>query len=208
MKQLILFCFILLSASLSMALRESRDRGVVPEIPMNQFMIASAVDFPAIQTYGVATCIAVVIYDSELQLGAIAHISASTKITTSLKTILSQFTYLGGNLKKTTVHLFGGWGPGMDGETGTKSTSPLMLAEVKKFLKAKKIPVVYEDTLYNGRLSPPNKKSMHAIELDLWTGEVSEYIENTPYIKNNTFNSDWTEKYFETSVLQPHSQSL
>ncbi|MGE0631530.1 MAG: hypothetical protein AB7O96_03935 [Pseudobdellovibrionaceae bacterium] len=164
---------------------------------MNQFMIASAVDFPAMQTYGLTGCIAVFIYDSEMRLGALTHVSAPTDIPTSMKRIFDRFKYMGGNFKTTTATLIGGWSKSTD----SFSASPAMLKKIKKALAGKKIKIAKEETLFNENV-------IRNVEIDLWDGRVYEYKESVPYIKRDRIDPSWIQKYEQKKILQPHLESL
>ena len=118
-------------------------------------------DTPSLQTYNVCNCVAVTIYDKATKKGFLTHIDTIERAD-NLEKILKSCNF---NPKTSEARIIGGL-------TGcSEGTIELIDETIKKF----NIKVVEYDVL--------GKEQRRDIQLDLKTGEVSDYNETSPTYK-------------------------
>ncbi|OIQ20895.1 MAG: hypothetical protein BM556_02840 [Bacteriovorax sp. MedPE-SWde] len=74
----------------------------IPEVAQREYILADSNQYDYIQTYGLLTCVGLVIFDEERKLGLLAHIDAQTDLDRELPRLLKQFS------KNISVSLIGG----------------------------------------------------------------------------------------------------
>lgn len=161
-------------------MRGAADRAAVPEILQDQFAIASAAEYPALQTYGVTTCVAVTLYDVQLHQGALLHVSASTKIPEALRLVLEQLKQRGTDPADLQAQLWGGWGDSLAPE-GLPLRSKAMVQELLASLAGERIRVAHNSTLVEKSDVDKGAPALLNVELDLSSGSVYLYQQTIPY---------------------------
>ena len=164
-----------------MAHPSEEDLASVPEVMMNHYLVASVKEFSAIQTYGVATCVAVMFYDRHHQVGAIMHVSASTDIEKAIQIVLNDLELKAGAEIKPKVTLIGGWDDSMGEDTGLNYESDRMVSEILAELNKEKIQIILNDTLISKEKVEGGYPAVVNIEMDLKTGEVYYYEQSESY---------------------------
>ncbi|MFH1387242.1 MAG: hypothetical protein ABIH50_06220 [bacterium] len=124
---------------------------------------------PYLETFGINTCIALVLYDSTTKTGMLAHIDATTTIN-SYKDMLYHLKRVGVKKNNLRASIVGG-------QTGK---SEELLQNIHNFLKDNMIPVVEEDVLGGNNRS---------IILDTRNGSISNYQETIPTRKREEWES-------------------
>lgn len=161
------------------------DDASIPEVMMNQYLVASNKNFSAIQTYGVATCIVVTLYDSYLKQGALLHLSASSDIKNSIELVLQELGARGSQRANLKAQILGGWADsvaiGMGMGESTHYDSQRMAIEILAELQRDRIivtknmaPTEWSD-IENGRPAILN------IEINLTTGDVYLYNQDVDF---------------------------
>ena len=110
-----------------------------------------------LQTFGVGPCVAVTIYDTKSKKGFLAHIDTSDKAN-DLNSVLAKLKYQGFDFNNCEARIIG----------GQTNQSEETVNQIKKALDNNSISVAEMDVLGNGT---------RAIQLDLSTGEVTDYDE-------------------------------
>lgn len=126
-----------------------------PEVYQREYLLTNLQSHKAIQTYGLYTCVAVVIYSPTKQKALLAHIDSQTNLNKSFKLFTKEF-----DLKKSKIYVFG----------GQPSDSSKLFDKLITQLKNLKAPIYYAERNKPGRDM--------AIRLDLSNGEVSFYNES------------------------------
>lgn len=109
------------------------------------------------QTYGIGPCVAVTIYDRTNKKGFLTHIDTPEKAK-SLKTVLYKLSAQGFDVKNCEARIIG----------GQTNSSMDTVKEIQKALEEKQYNIVETDVFGN---------CARAIQLDLNTGEVTDYNE-------------------------------
>jgi chemotaxis receptor (MCP) glutamine deamidase CheD len=163
----------LLAVSLGAAPAKAADS--VPNVSMDEYIVARAADYPAVRTDGVATCIAVALYDPTTQTGALAHLSAEAQVGPSLEIVLRGLLAAGAQPGNVRAQVIGGWRTSADGPMGFQSTSPEILAGIVKFLSRHSIPVSKQETLVEPGFKPGSPRAIRNLNFDLRTGQLDDY---------------------------------
>ena len=158
----------------------AEDRSEVPEVMMNQYLVASANQYPAIQTYGVATCIAVILYGRHNQTGALMHVSVSTNISEALKLVLNEMEQRTGAVQLEAT-LLGGWADSMGADSGMTYESDRMVDELVRELRKENVLIVENSTLLEKDDAQAGRSAILNLELDLATGQVFHYEQTIPF---------------------------
>lgn len=161
------------------------DRSTVPEVMMGNFIVASFKEYPALQTYGLATCVAVTLYDQVQQQGALLHVSAATNIQAAMELAIADMVTNGTSPENIQAQLHGGWDVSMGADEGLRYTSDLIVAGVLNFLSQQNIPVVQNSTLTTKTAVNQGAPAIINIELDLRNGAVYQYIQTVPYARGD-----------------------
>ena len=143
--------------SLISCLGYSSDSPEYPEVFQREYIFTNYKAFEKIQTYGLSTCVAVIVYNSELKEGALAHFDARTRLS-ELDVILKNFSHLS-NLR---IELYGG-------KIGEKD----LIFKIKKYLNELGLKV------FKIKQNENSAASM-SVMLDLDSGITSEYTEIYP----------------------------
>ncbi|OUR96678.1 hypothetical protein A9Q84_10065 [Halobacteriovorax marinus] len=157
MKKFILL--ILLFINSTFAFTDSAD---IPEVFQREYISTNVLKHDYVQTYGVYTCVAVVIYGENAQ-AVMAHFDSGTDIRKGIKEILREFNH------SFRVELYGG-------------QAPFNLE--KKIVSELKVHGVEVSKVARNETSDSSKN----ITLDLNTGDVFDYdeiISSTPYNKRS-----------------------
>ena len=152
------------------------------QIEQGEFAVKTySKDTPSLQTYHVCQCVAVTVYDRATKRGFLAHIDSVNRAD-SLEEVIKNCKF---NPKTSEVRIIGGW----DGYSEGK------VEIIDEIIKRANLKVVEYDVL--------GKNPQRAVQLDLKTGEVFNYIETTP--KNKIRFAD----KFDNSrdILIPNEQS-
>ncbi len=172
----ILLCGHFLMGPTAQARNTIQDNADIPEIFMDQALIAQADTTLLIQTAGALTCLVITLWDPVTKMGAIAHISAQISIAPSMDKIKREFEIRGVPAGRLQARIVG----------GLKGWSERMVNELKTFIKRSKIQLVENDTLFDAiDLSPTGlmKKNVskvkmnQAFTLSLQTGELFNHEE-------------------------------
>jgi|SRR5581483_77041 len=159
---------LLLSWSLAASARAEKPAVIVT---MNQMAVASASEAASIRTPGVATCIAVFLYDAERRIGALAHVGPNDEPRIFTNRLIDAALRAGAG--RMDAQLIGGWNTKpIESLAGFQSTSPAILAGIKSALAARNIPVRREETLI---VPFGNERAVRNLSLDLGNGVVSDY---------------------------------
>lgn len=155
------------------------DQAGIPEVRMNEFIVTEAGRHPLIQTYGVATCVALVLYDSRTGATGLAHFSASIHVERSVRLMLERMGSLGQG-HRVEAQLLGGW----------KNWSEQTVTDLERALKKFKVRVVRREVLLPGGpkgldLLPTDGSFQTPSNLSLIVdltkqAQVSDYVETTP----------------------------
>lgn len=159
----------------------AEDRASVPEVMMNHYLVASVKEFPAIQTYGVATCVAVLLYDHQKQVGAIMHVSASTDIPQALNIVLNEIEQKAGTQVKLEASLLGGWDNSMGEDSGMTYESGRMVSQLISGLNQESIPIVQNETLVTKEKSQGGWPAILNMEINLSNGEIVYFEQVVEY---------------------------
>jgi chemotaxis receptor (MCP) glutamine deamidase CheD len=145
---------VLLSLFSSIAFGSNRDAPEFPEVFQREYLHTNLEAFNKIQTYGLNTCVALVIYKSDSKEGVLAHIDARTNLG-GIDYILKSFN----DKSMLNISLYGG----IIGERN-------LVIKIQEFLNSRglKVSQIKQNKSSN---------SMMSVMLDLDTGLVSEYIE-------------------------------
>lgn len=157
------------------------DRASVPEVMMNHYLVGANSEFPALQTYGVATCVGVILYDPYAQVGAIMHVSASTNIVHALGIVLNELEQKAGGPLKLKATLLGGWDNSMGEDTGMTYESGRMVRELVVELRKENILIVENRTLVTKKQVDDGYPAILNMEVDLVTGQISSFEQTVPY---------------------------
>ncbi len=114
--------FVLLAAAFP-----ARAEDPVPDVAMDEYIVARAGEHREVRTFGVSTCVVLTLYDPSAQVGALAHISAFADIPRSLAVMFDGLKAAGAAGGAVRAQLFGGWRTDPKGMTGFRSTSPEMV---------------------------------------------------------------------------------
>lgn len=192
---------------------ETRNTDVetTPEVSQREFLLTTAKSHPLIQTYGVATCLALAIYHPKTKTGVLAHIDAPTLVTPSVERLASAFRALGIPTEELVAHLSGA-DPGSS-HPGAVSTTKTMVSNTLKALHAAKIEVKTLDVFTQAPAMYGRK-----LELDLRTGDFYYYAEElkTPGAslerERQRINYIWFDQskyqFLCDTYLNPHPESL
>ena len=160
---------LLLSLSLAASARAERP---VVIVTMNQMAVASDAEASSIRTPGVATCIAVFLYDAQRRIGALAHVGPNDEPRIFTQRLINAALAAGAG--RLDAQLIGGWNTSpIESLAGFQSTSPSILAGIKTALAARKIPIRREETLTIPFQN--DRKAIRNLSLDLDSGIVSDY---------------------------------
>lgn len=182
------------------------DNEMTPEVQMNEYILASASQFPVIQTYGATTCVILILSNVKTKMAVLAHVSAAVNVRESVKQIISDLKKTKNSLVDVRAEIYGGW----------KNSSELIVKDIKSALKSEKIKLVKDEAL---RFVGPNLKdplallsntpqaadSMINVQLDVSKGAASYYVESVP--------SQFVSKHFDgilppNGILYRHESSL
>lgn len=145
----------------------------VPDVRMDEFIVARVAEHPVVRTWGVSTCVVLTLYDASNGVGALAHISAEADIPRSLDAVFGDLRRSGAALSDLQAQLFGGWRTQRGGVFAFHSTSPEMVAQIKGWLTRRDIPITREETLVDPA-QPGPFKPIHSFSFDLRDGVVSD----------------------------------
>ncbi len=161
------------------------DRNIVPEVSMSQYLVASSSEFPAIQTYGLATCVGVFLYDANLRQGALMHVAAGNDIQAALDLVLSDMEANGSTSENITAQLFGGWDSSMGDGMGIHYTSDQMVESLLSELDERQIIVTQNSTLTKKSDVDQGAPSILNLEMDLSNGAVYPYSQTVPFYRGD-----------------------
>lgn len=152
---LIFFVFSSMSSAqdISVRLPQTQEGPNEPEIFQREYIVTSAMVHSAVQTYGVYTCVALIIYDHENKQGLLAHLDSGVDLN-SLSFLARDF-----DLKKMQISILGG-----------QPTDSFRLHE-KVLNKIQELGGHVQLSLLN------RSGSDMSLRLNLETGEVSSYAE-------------------------------
>lgn len=137
---------------------KTKDTEKTIEVSQGEYSIATVSDeVQTMQTYGIGPCVAVTIYDRTNKKGFLTHIDTPEKAK-SLKTVLYKLSAQGFDVKNCEARIIG----------GQTNSSMDTVKEIQKALEEKQYNIVEMDVFGNGA---------RAIQLDLNTGEVTDYNE-------------------------------
>lgn len=138
------------------------------EVLQGQYAIKQySQDTPQMQTYNLTSCVALTVYNQKTKTGFLCHVDFPQK-TKGLENILSKL----GNAADCEARIIGG-----DGTFDSNKIAEKM----EKILKESKISLVERDI---------NTKPVQNIQLNLETGEVTDYIETKSSTSKEEFNSN------------------
>lgn len=146
-----------------------------PVVVMDEYIVARAAETPLVRTSGVATCVAVTLFDPTTQTGALAHVSAFAKVGPSMDAVLRDLLAAGARRGNIRAQLIGGWRTTADGPMGFKSTSPEIVAALSAFLSKQGIPVTRQETLVEPTMAPGGPRSIRNLRFDLASGTLQDY---------------------------------
>lgn len=154
----------------------AQDSAEIPEVDMDQYMLASARQTRAIETFGASTCVILSLFDATTQIGALAHISAGIDLERSLTLIFRDFKRLGIPSQRLTARLVGGWEQWSEG----------MVYGLNNRLAREGVQILERDVLAvaasrSGELLPGRGKTVQNVILDLNSGRLFDYEENAPW---------------------------
>ena len=152
-----------------------------PMVGMGEYDAARAADVPAIETVGVATCIAVFLYDPQAKAGALGHFAATTDAARSIAEMRRALEAAGGSWKRARASVIGGWDTSKIADVaGFRSTSPELLAQIKAALRG--VPIVKEQTL---AVPFSGQKTIRNLRADLETGALEDFEPNGPVVPSS-----------------------
>lgn len=152
-----------------------------PVVSMGEYIVARSPETASIETVGVATCIAVFLYDPASKVGSLGHFSATSDASRSISVMKRAMTAAGASPRRLRATLIGGWDTSTVRDmAGFTSTSPELLARLKHALAG--VPIVREDTL---AVPFSGKPSIRNLEMDLATGEVTDFSPGGPVVPSN-----------------------
>ncbi len=155
-------------------------------IGMGEYAVAKAPATHSLGTLGVATCIAVFLYDPAAKAGALGHFAATTDVAPSIRAMRRGLARAGAAPGRLRATLIGGWDTRkIQEQMGFRSTSPELLAEIKAALRG--VPIAREETL---TVPFSGKPGIRNVVLDLETGEVSDYLPSGPVTPSDAGASD------------------
>jgi len=160
------------------------DRTDIPEVSIGHFIVGSITDFPAIQTYGLSTCIGVTLYDSSRRQGALLHVSSPVDIPLALEKVLSEMENNGSAIQNIQAQLYGGWDISMD-NAGLHFTSELMANTLLSELNNRGVSVIANQTLVTKTQIQQGASYNINIELDLMTGAVYQFSQTVNYFSGD-----------------------
>lgn len=146
---------MLLAVGARAQLPHTIDRPGEPEVYQREYMVSYHYDHAFIQTFGVSTCVALILYQPESKKGLVAHIDAPTDIQRELQRFGKEFDWT-----KVEVSVLG----------GLPHDPTRLYAKVLAQVKALGGKLIRE-----AQNTPPSM-SMN-LRLNLATGEVSTYLE-------------------------------
>lgn len=136
----------------------TKDTEKTIEVSQGEYSIATVSDeVQTMQTYGIGPCVAVTIYDKTNKKGVLSHIDTPEKAK-SLRSVLYKLSAQGFDVKNCEARIIGG-------QTGSSMDT---VKEIQKALEEKQYNIVEMDVFGLG---------VRAIQLDLNTGEVTDYNE-------------------------------
>lgn len=153
----------------------AQDRAEVPEVLSGYYLVATSLQYPAIQAYGIASCIAVTLFDGVNGVGAVMHVAGATDIPKALNIVLEEMKAGGALLENVHAQLSGGWDDSMGEGSGIGYASDRMLKSLKRELSRKHISYVEASTLVTKAEADTGANTSLNIELDLYTGQVDEF---------------------------------
>ncbi len=177
----LILCVFSISTSAQISESFGADRNTVPEVSMSHYLVASSAEFPALQTYGLATCVGVFLYDATLRHGALMHVAAGNDISRALDLALSEMEARGSTNENITAQLFGGWDSSMGEDTGLHYTSDQMVESLLSELDERQIMVTQNSTLTKKSDVDRGAPSILNLEFDLTTGAVYPYSQSVPF---------------------------
>lgn len=163
------------AALLLMLTAAARADAPVPDVRMDEYIVARAADHPVVRTWGVSTCVVLTLYDASNGIGALAHISAEADIPRSLDAVYGDLRRSGAALSDLQAQMFGGWRTQRDGVFAFHSTSPEMVAQIKGWLARRDIPISREETLVDPARPGPFKP-IRSFSFDLRDGVVTDIV--------------------------------
>jgi chemotaxis receptor (MCP) glutamine deamidase CheD len=163
-----LWVAVLLLAALS-----ARADAPIPDVRMDEYLVARAADHPVVRTFGVSTCVVLTLYDPADRIGALAHVSAEADVPRSLDAVFADLRAAGAKPAELRAQLFGGWRTEANGPFRFHSTSPEMVAAIKAALARRGIAVAREETL-SDPAHPGGVKPIRSFSFDLRTGAVED----------------------------------
>lgn len=150
-----LFCFLLLFSSSVFALPLSQELPGEPEVFQREYILTNVQLHSAVQTYGVYTCVALVLYDKKTKTGVLAHLDSQADLERAMTDLLRHF-----NASDVEAHVLGGQ-PGDPTQLFSKIVSELNLRRIR---------------IKHSEQNAERGQEM-SIRLDLQSGQVSEYRE-------------------------------
>lgn len=142
----------------------SSDSPSIPEVAQREYIFTHSAEYPQVQTYGLATCIGLSIFQRESQYGLLAHIDARTELG-QFESLFKNFKYQ--SVEELEVILIG-------------QNKGLTYKKIKEKLQTLNIPFQFH-------LIKAKKNSSFGVMLNLITGKVLDYDElypNTGYKKS------------------------
>lgn len=167
------------AAPTSLIQKLAPDRAQVPEVLQDQYLVASASEYPAIQTFGVTTCIAVTIYDPQLRQGAMLHVSASTNIPQAVTNVIEELRRRGSNSLNLQVQMYGGWGDSMSGDPNLHYNSRQMANQLYFELSQTGAVIIQNVTVTE--ITDTDRPAIYDVELNLQNGAVYRFLPSIPY---------------------------
>lgn len=199
------FMFVLATVVFSRVGLAWQDDSSIVEVRQAEYIITNFNQKPFVQTYGLGPCIALIFHDLSTQMGALAHIDASTDVEKTMAQMITNFFSLGANMETTQVQLIGGWAesfPSMGSDI--KYTSPITLKQIKKIIKRWDLKIIREETLTQ---DVPGAVLFRNLTLDLKNGKVYDFTTNIVYKSQKPMieQREWSDS---GKVLLPHPESL
>lgn len=203
-KRMALFAALFTTAALG-----ARGDAPVPDVRMDEYIVARADDAPVVRTFGVSTCVVLTLYDPAARVGALAHISAEADIPHSLDAVFQALAAAGAPASSLRAQLFGGWRTSAGGPLGFHSTSPEMVRQIKNALARRGVPVAREETLVDP-LHPDGLKPVRNFSFDLRTGAVADAEPGVDAVAPPEASEDIAEnaRFSRTHLLQPNARTL
>lgn len=207
MRPLLLVVLLACASGASASPRLYPDSPDSPEVDIDEYIIARAGERDSVQTYGVATCIALSLFDETTFTGSLAHFSATADVPKSVERILAGFPGLRREQRRRLkARLIGGWknGPG-ELTTDVKWTSPDIHAALTAALRSQGIDVVQDETLVVP--GAPGVVSTRNLVLELATGGLYDYRQTVEF-SQPVDRAPGRERFAVDRVLRTHPLSL